>query len=603
MSRIEDLLVRSSAEVRDAVQQIPDQEVMTVAAAHNRKTMLTAAGAIAGVVIVVLLGWALFGLGGDEPAPIDQPDDPIPVESDATPLPAAPARINADTYVTSVLGPAFSFRVDNYGADDGWFLQIASPVEVAISHPLSEGPGDRDMWFGHPDALSDPEDPFVAGWPIDDLDGWLDANSGWVVDEPVGTWVGGRSATRFALAGADPCRDPSSPSELPCPALVFDGDEGAMWLVDGARYEVWWVHDVGGSPFVIAAGAASWTDEFRANVEAIVATWAAGTADGGAAIEAGADLRWEYCCFNGEPVVLAGDLPDGFPARTWVGDSLDDQRGTDVDGLFLFSQDREPPVPLPIVEILAILDGDGVTGNACADLGTYVSDQLAPQDRESAGALIRAEVFTRFAAAEAERFGCLVGEWGTDGTPPPIAGDASEPVGDPGALVAEAERIADESGNEQLIGTVDIAASDGTLDFSGDPEDAAANILEFDWRVSRSHPVAELLPLFVDPDGPAGPSWAESDVYGSGAVLIPTDPDREAEVSGFEEVPRDEWSASDAAAAPDDAAMVRFISAIPELDVVAADGSVVRTVPERLGAERYVILTPSETGWRIWAEG
>lgn len=421
MSRIDDLLTRSAAEVRDAVERMPEREVTTVETAHNRKTVLTAAGAVAGVIIVLLLGWALFGFGGREP---DVPpiDDPIPVDSDAMPLPAPPARINAGTYVTDVLGPAFSFDVANYGSDDGWFLQVAGPGEVAISHPLSEGPGDRDMWFGHPDQLSDPEDPFSAGWDVGDLEGWLDANADWVVDEAIGTRVGGRQATMFTLRATNPCRDPESPGDVPCPVLVFDGDDGALWLENSVLYEVWWIHDVEGSPFVIAAGAATWTDEFRANVNGIVATWAAGRSDGSlgveaSTVEADADFRWEYTLDSGEVVVLAGDLPSGFPARTWRGQNLDATQGVGAEpGLHNWVTNVEPMLPEPAHTVDLIIELD----DACAELHRFALE-MNPQEREAPGNFLRALVFTEYAIDRAVEIGCVVGEWGTDGAPPAIS--------------------------------------------------------------------------------------------------------------------------------------------------------------------------------------
>ncbi len=276
MSRIDGLLSRSADEVRQAVAAMPDREVTTVSETSTRKTYLSVAYAVGGVIVVALLGWALFGFGGAEEVDPIQPT-PTPVDPDATPLPLGAGRISTGSFATDFLGPTFSFSVDG-SEPDTWYLQQALSGLVIISHPSSEDPGDRTIIFAHPKdpaELSNPDDPYrPGGWPLDDIDGWLDAAADWVVEGPADTTVGGWPATTFALAGTPSCRDPEGLDGLPCPAFVSDGED-AYLLGDGVRNEVWWIEGVDGFPLVIIAVDSEWTDAFRADVEAIVASWAA----------------------------------------------------------------------------------------------------------------------------------------------------------------------------------------------------------------------------------------------------------------------------------------------------------------------------------------
>lgn len=459
MSRIDDLLERSADEVRQTVARMPQREVTTVAQTSTRKTYLSAAVAVAGVIVVVLLGWALFGFGGAEEVDPIEPT-PTPVDPDAAPLPAAPARLEAGTFATDVLGPTFSFSVDG-SAPDTWYLQVAAPGEVAISHPLSNGPGDRDIWFGYPDALSDPENPYTAGWPIDDLDGWLEANADVVLDGPTDSIVGGRPAVSVTLAGARPCRDPEGPDDVPCPTFAFDDDQGALWLVEGARFEIWWIEDVDGSPFVIAAGDSTWTDEFRADVDAVVASWA--------------------------------------------------------------SDQSEAPATAP-------------------DLG-----------------------------------------------------------GDPDLLAERARAAAAEVGDPDLEAAIEDAIDSGLLDFSGPPDEAIVNLLEFSWLLDTTNPEPEMLDLFLAPDGGARTSYETSNTFGAGGLIVVTG-EGAYEVESAEASAVADYSPSIAATSPDDAVVVEVVVSIPEIEVRAADGSVVRTVPERVSQPLAYVLVPGDTGWLIWLE-
>ena len=94
MSQIDELFSRSAAEVRRAVDSMPQGEVAAVASASTRKTVLATAAALAGVVIVVLLGWSL--LATPSAPPIDEPD--VPADTDAMLWPRTP--IDPGTYLS-----------------------------------------------------------------------------------------------------------------------------------------------------------------------------------------------------------------------------------------------------------------------------------------------------------------------------------------------------------------------------------------------------------------------------------------------------------------------------------------------------------------------
>lgn len=614
MSRIDDLLERSADEVRQAVARMPEREVTTVETRSTRQTYLTVAGAVAAAALVVLAAWAVFAFTGtDDVDPIEPA--PTPVDADALPMPLPPGPLPAGSYATDVLGPTFGFVVTGDAVTDGWVLQVAAPGEVAISHPQSTGPGNRDIWFGHPDSLSDPADPFASGWPIDDLDGWLEANAEWVVEGPMDTTVGGRSAVQFTLAGQPRCREPQGPGDVPCPTLVFDDAEmSALFLSDNATFVVWWVEDVEGLPFVIAAGGAqAWPEDFRADVESVVASVAiepgAPAPDPGpSTIESDADLRWEGTDVNGSVITVAGDLPEGYPARTWLGSELlgTTEVGDDA-GLHDWVLDVDPAVPAPVHAVDDIVSGaDGPTAEACGGLQAVVVD-MDPNGRLTEESFFRAILFSDYAADRAAELGCTVMEGPDSGNPwweitsPDGPSSAPGPEGDTGLLAEQARAAADEVGDPELEAAIEDAIDSGLLEFSGTPEEAIVNLLGFSWLLDTTNPEPEMLDLFLATDGPARSAWEESDLFGADGLIVVTG-EGEYEVEGAEAEAVADYSPSIAATSPEDAVVVEVVVSIPEIEVRGADGSAVRTVPERASQPLAYVLVPGDVGWLLWSE-
>lgn len=153
------------------------------------------------------------------------------------------------------------FEVDIEG---DWMVQPNESGHVVLTDPESRGPGDVDVVFLRPTALVDPTDPEAGDqWPVDDLDGWLEAADVEVVAGPDDTAVGGAEGIVFELetAGARPVQ-----------FLANDGG-GGKELYGGDRYVVHWLDQGEHEPIAIVVGAnAADIDDWRAVADSLLAT-------------------------------------------------------------------------------------------------------------------------------------------------------------------------------------------------------------------------------------------------------------------------------------------------------------------------------------------
>ena len=118
-----------------------------------------------------------------------------------------------------------------------------------LTDPDSRGPGDLDVVFIRPTALSHPSDPNDASqqWPVDDIDGWLEAMAGDVVAGPTEAQVGGAEGIVFEVELASG------------PGIVFvkNADVSGKEFNGGDRYIVYWLDQGEHAPIAIIVGAAA----------------------------------------------------------------------------------------------------------------------------------------------------------------------------------------------------------------------------------------------------------------------------------------------------------------------------------------------------------
>jgi hypothetical protein len=133
-----------------------------------------------------------------------------------------------------------------------------------------------------PSNLADPDQPgapleeLAGDWPLDDINGWLDALIPGVVDgEPVDTTIGGLDAVQFDVAitdevecGEDFCVAFATSRGLN--GMSFEPPSGYSFEPPSG-YRVWWIDGGDEAPIVINIGDGS-DPEFTERAQAVLDT-------------------------------------------------------------------------------------------------------------------------------------------------------------------------------------------------------------------------------------------------------------------------------------------------------------------------------------------
>ncbi len=226
------------------------------------------------------------------PTESSAPEEPAPEEPAPTEIEAGPAEFDAaapeiiypfspvevGTHSVSLLGTPFSFTLD-----EEWFVYPIDPGFFVLGDPASAGPGDREILFVRATGLADPDAPNAnredqTGWPLDDIDGWLDnLADGITITNRQTVNLGDRTAVRFDLrveddfeCGTDYCMGFVANSTI-------SGLTGGKSFDTGVDFRIHWI-DEGESPIVIVLGAGIAGAPFFERAEAVLATLAFGDA-------------------------------------------------------------------------------------------------------------------------------------------------------------------------------------------------------------------------------------------------------------------------------------------------------------------------------------
>lgn len=245
----------------------------------KRSPMFVAAAAFAAVVIVVGAVWLVANGTTDDAPPVTSPPttEPAPPTTNAAPPPETvpttqPPEVTSTTSVEEdggvltdefVLVPEGTWQVESLGTtfeidvEGAWMLQTNKAGVTAFTHPGSNGPGDREVMFLRPLALTNPTDPATPGgdqWPVDDIEGWLDSIiDGVVASDPVSTQIGGVEGVMFEAEVAS--QDMCGTSAFVCVGFVENEQFVEKAFEYGDRYRVYWLDQGEHDPIAIVVGA------------------------------------------------------------------------------------------------------------------------------------------------------------------------------------------------------------------------------------------------------------------------------------------------------------------------------------------------------------
>ena len=248
-----------------------DTDIFPTSEPKQGTTWLRVAAAAIGLVLV---GWFLLSLGGDE-SELETIQVPEETETTIEPGPnAAPigpteligtdttavsgSLLDPGTYETDTVGTALTFSFDTEGslARNGQGILVFDELD-------SLARDDRTLTLRRLPALPDPVDLATpigeSVWPVDDLDGWIAAISDdALLSESSATEIGGFTATRFELQlGEFGCGLPTG-----CPVeAARDLTPSSPLFKEGGRYRVWIVDQSAEDPLVVVQAIDSADDE------------------------------------------------------------------------------------------------------------------------------------------------------------------------------------------------------------------------------------------------------------------------------------------------------------------------------------------------------
>lgn len=271
------------------------KEVPPVTDDQRNRGWLMAAAAFAVVVVVVGAVW-LFGGGTNDAPPVTTPETVTSTtEASATEEQEVPSTTTPESTETTVAAgdndgiltiefdfvPKQTWRVESLGTpfdvdiEGDWFVQPNTRGWTVFSHYQSIGPGDRDVVFFRPSALSDPSDPLlvgIPGWSVGDLETWLTSMADVLdVTPPVAVEVGGVPGLVFDVE-VTPDVDCTTVGEENCVKFVRNALDSDLGFAPGFRYTVYWLEQGDFDPIVIAIGArVSIFDDWKVAAEALLA--------------------------------------------------------------------------------------------------------------------------------------------------------------------------------------------------------------------------------------------------------------------------------------------------------------------------------------------
>ncbi len=190
------------------------------------------------------------------------------------------ASIDEGTYQLGALGTPIEVTVEG-----DWWTQVNFAGHTVFTHPNSIRPGDRDVALFRANSLANARslgasgDLYTSGavepWPLDDMDGWLDAvPEGVITDGPRTVNVGGQQATYFEVGPIDPdwCGPAANGYCLGFIANAFDqnGVSSGRSFEVGFINRIWWIESGDYRPLIIIAGTPVDDRSFEAQADSMI---------------------------------------------------------------------------------------------------------------------------------------------------------------------------------------------------------------------------------------------------------------------------------------------------------------------------------------------
>lgn len=256
----------------------PDREIVMLDADRpSRRSLRVLVGTAAAALLLAIGVIALTRSDEDSSLDITTGPPPEALDFEFQPIPVGRYRVET-------LGAPFVIDIP-----DRWGVELNDLGFFVLSPSGFSGPSGPAIAMMRPSNLADPSQPGAPNsqqaddWPLNDIDGWIDALvPGVVAGEPVDTTIGGLDAVRFdvTLSSEVECGDqffgheePQYPGNVGCIGLATNRDVRGLDFYRNQNYRVWWIDGGDEAPIVvIASDGGRVSDNFIDQAEAVLDT-------------------------------------------------------------------------------------------------------------------------------------------------------------------------------------------------------------------------------------------------------------------------------------------------------------------------------------------
>ena len=213
-------------------------------------------------------------IGHDAPPSVDGVGQAAAFDADAPLLDSEFSPIDAGVYRLAADGTELSVDI----VDSYWLIQTNNDSVTVFTDPGPSGPIGRDLTLISPSRLVDPSGPGVddahqEGWPVGDIDGWLDnVIGGVVISNRIDTTLGGRPSAQFDVHLTDDVDWEGSAGV----GFVTTRHGDRVTFAQGRDYRVWWIDGDVGEAMTVIVSVATTEHSFLEQAEELLDTLAFG---------------------------------------------------------------------------------------------------------------------------------------------------------------------------------------------------------------------------------------------------------------------------------------------------------------------------------------